>query len=202
MATPRLQNNRTTRILWTDNEAESAIILQLIVNNKHERLAHLNIRFGRERTLTAFKAHISESKGSGNTHSHLEKLWRLNFAVRPGSALVALSQLLGRNLIAEGGSLWYKEELITIASLCSGPSSFETIQNMLLLEYGIPRDVEAQVGRMQGVSSPSNSIWVQYYNDGSGRPATTPSDAWSDLSAGERSRKDLRLAASVMQIHI
>ncbi|KAL8939585.1 MAG: hypothetical protein Q9211_002675 [Gyalolechia sp. 1 TL-2023] len=172
MVTPQLQNKRTTRILWTDDEAESAIILQLIVNNKHERLAHLNVRFGRERTLTAFKAHISESKGSGNRFSHLDQLWRSNFAVRPGSALVTLSRLLGRNLIEEGGSLWYREELITLASLCSGPSTFEKIQNILQLEYGIRRDIEAQVGRMQGISSPSSAIWVQYHNDGSSRPTT------------------------------
>lgn len=98
--------------------------------------------------------------------------------INPASALVALSRLLGRNLIEEDGILWYTGELISLASLCSGPSTFATIQDALETEYGIQRDVEAQVERMQEIWSPSHAIWVRYHNDGSGRSRVFSWDAW------------------------
>ncbi|KAI4180757.1 MAG: hypothetical protein L6R41_007028 [Letrouitia leprolyta] len=186
MAISPLHNNPAPRIPWTDDEAESAIILRLIVIDKHERVAHLNTRFGRKRTLTSVKAHVKKSKRSGRPHSHLYQLWRSNMEKSPDSALVALSRLLGRNLIEEDGILWYREELISLASLCSGPSSYATIQRALEIEYGIWRDIRAQVERMQEVWSPSNAIWVRYHNDGSGRLRAVSLNAWTERRASEQ----------------
>ena len=175
---------------WSDEEIESAILLHKILPDKRERLAHLNTRFGNERTLSSIKMHMSQWRQVSNQSYHLHLKWS-NYPACYDSALTALSRLLKRSLVHEGESLWYREELIALASLSSGPSSVGAMIMRLKKEYGVVRDVEAQLSRMQQPSSPSRWIWVDFHNDKIGSRIPFPLD-----EIPKRSNSDLRCVRS------
>lgn len=178
MATYRLEMSRLATKAWTEEEVESAVILHKMISDKHERLSHLNARFRKERTLSAFKGRIQEAKNPNHKHHPIELKWK-NYPACQDNALETLSRLLGRNLIHEGGSLWYREELIAIASLRSGPSSDDAIRRRLKDEYGIGRNIESQAKRMQQVISPSHWIWMRFHCNESRKPTLSLQDETS-----------------------
>lgn len=158
-------------IAWIDEEIESAILLHRILGNKEQRLAHLNARFGNSRSYTSFKARVEKAKRPQNIKHHLHQK-HMTYPDDNGAALASLTQLLGRNLVFEGQSLWYKEELIALAACSSGLTLLDAVHKIrkrLEDEYQIPRgdnEIRQQLERMQlpiNTQSPSHSIWVHYH---------------------------------------
>ncbi|KAL8899262.1 MAG: hypothetical protein Q9207_006283 [Kuettlingeria erythrocarpa] len=159
---------------WIDEEIESAILLQRILENKEQRLAHLNARYGNSRSYTSFKARVEKARRPQNINHHLHQKYKA-YPDDNGAAIVSLARLLGRNLVLEGQSLWYKEELIALAACSSGLtllSAVHKIRKRLEDEYQIPRgdeEIRGQLGRMQlpiNVQSESHSIWLRYHQSG------------------------------------
>ncbi|KAI4183171.1 MAG: hypothetical protein LQ346_006404 [Caloplaca aetnensis] len=159
---------------WIDDEIESAILLQRILENKEQRLAHLNARYGNSRSYTSFKARVEKARRPQNINHHLHQKYKA-YPDDNGAALASLARLLGRNLVLEGQSLWYKEELIALAACSSGLtllSAVHKIRKRLEDEYQIPRgdeEVRGQLERMQlpkNVRCQSHSIWLRYHQSG------------------------------------
>ncbi|KAL8927055.1 MAG: hypothetical protein Q9208_002601 [Pyrenodesmia sp. 3 TL-2023] len=157
-------------IAWIDEEIESAILLHRILGNKGQRLAHLNARFGNSRSYTSFKAQVGKARRPQNIKHHLYQKHKAS--ADNGAALASLSRLLGRNLVFEGQSLWYKEELIALAACSSGLALLDAVhktRKRLEDEYRIPRgdeEIRGQLERMQlpnDGQSQSHSIWVCYH---------------------------------------
>ncbi|KAL8757951.1 MAG: hypothetical protein Q9184_004072 [Pyrenodesmia sp. 2 TL-2023] len=160
-------------IAWIDEEIESAILLHRILGKKEQCLAHLNARFGNSRSCTSFKARVRKVKRPQNIKHHLHQKHK-TYPDDNGAALASLAQLLGRNLVFEGQSLWYKEELIALAACSSGLTLIDAghkIRKRLEDEYQIPRgdnEIRQQLERMQlpiNAQSQSHSIWVRYHQD-------------------------------------
>ncbi len=159
---------------WVDEEIESAILLQRIVENKEQRLAHLNARYGNSRSNTSFKARVEKARRPQNINHHLHQKYK-DYPDDNGAALASLARLLGRNLVLEGQSLWYKEELIALAACSSGLtllSAVHKIRKRLEDEYQIPRGDEEIRGQLERMQSPKNfrseshSIWLRYHQSG------------------------------------
>ncbi|KAI4146301.1 MAG: hypothetical protein L6R39_003500 [Caloplaca ligustica] len=161
---------------WSKEEIESALILHKMIRSKDERLAHLNVCFGNSRTLSAFKTCVDRNR-SPQEHLKYENILRDR-----GTALSSLAGLLGRTLILEGESIWYREELIALATLSSGvinPDALRKVRKRLVDEYGIPRhdsDIQSQILRMQSPDFRSHSIWIRYHQGGRSQlqPAAGP----------------------------
>lgn len=149
---------------WTEDEIEAGILLHHVCSDKLERLSHLNKRFGKDRTLTGMKKRITASDCRTSGHENLWCKW-VNYQDKPDEALARLEQLLGKRLTYEKGHLWETAELISLAALSSGPSTSGAIAKRLQDQYGIVRDVESQIARMQQPDCESHAIWTHYHLD-------------------------------------
>ncbi|KAI4120625.1 MAG: hypothetical protein LQ338_006877 [Usnochroma carphineum] len=171
---PYRRRSPRKQVDWTNAELESAIILHELVGDR-EGLAHLNVRFRHGRTLEALRSRLTKASSLKSPHYHLVDKW--HSAKNFGGRIETLGKLLGRNVIQEGGSLWYEGELIALAVLHSGPSLTGSIRTRLEDEFKIPRlnlGIEAQIKRMQSPNCQSHSIWDDYHQNEPARHRSSP----------------------------
>ncbi|KAL9598884.1 MAG: hypothetical protein Q9219_004224 [cf. Caloplaca sp. 3 TL-2023] len=183
-----MQNHPRDRC-WTDDEVESAILLSHVLNSKGERLAHLNARFGNDRTTMAMKLLISRVKKGNSPYFHIWSRYKDCPPLRASdhSPLVCpdhigkrLCQLLKRDLCYEGGSVWYLAEWIALAVLCSGPFDIESISRRLESSYKLGHDYSSQVQRMRDPDFQSHIVWQRYNWGDFMEPSTAPPDETHD----------------------
>ncbi|KAL8959291.1 MAG: hypothetical protein Q9193_003823 [Seirophora villosa] len=161
---------------WTGEEVECAYILYLMipVKRKQQRVDFLNVSFRNGRTYTAFEDRIRKIRhAQNNYYGHLPVKYEC-WAGDVETALDTLSRLLGRTVVFEENTLWYREELIVLATISSGPSSLGRIQRRLQKSYHIQRgldEIESQMARLQcstrsasgALLYPSHTIWASHH---------------------------------------